>query len=61
MELMQLRYFQVVALNQHITRWQNNLMCPSRQSAWWISRLESELGVPLFDRSGRLYCTECIR
>ena len=53
MELMQLRYFQVVALNQHITRSAEQLNVSQPAISVVISRLESELGVPLFDRSGR--------
>lgn len=53
MELMQLRYFQVVAANQHITRSAEQLNVSQPAISTVISRLEQELGVPLFDRSGR--------
>lgn len=53
MELMQLRYFQVVAMNQHITRSAEQLNVSQPAISTVISRLESELGVPLFYRSGR--------
>lgn len=53
MELMQLRYFQVVAMNQHITRSAEQLNVSQPAISIVISRLESELGVPLFNRAGR--------
>lgn len=53
MELMQLRYFQVVAMNQHITRSAEQLNVSQPAISTVISRLENELGVPLFYRSGR--------
>lgn len=53
MELMQLAYFQVVATNQHITRSAEQLNVSQPAISTVISRLENELGVSLFDRSGR--------
>jgi len=53
MELQQLQYFQMVAYYEHITRAaeQLNISQPALSST--ITRLESELGTQLFDRSGR--------
>lgn len=53
MEILQMRYFQVVALNQHITRSAEQLNVSQPAISTMISRLEQELGVPLFERSGR--------
>jgi LysR family transcriptional activator of glutamate synthase operon len=53
MELLQLRYFQVVATNQHITRSAEQLNISQPAISAVIARLEQELGAPLFDRSGR--------
>jgi DNA-binding transcriptional LysR family regulator len=53
MELLQLRYFQVVAHNQHITRSAEQLNVSQPAISTMIARLEQELGVPLFERSGR--------
>lgn len=53
MELMQLYYFQVVAKNQHITRSAEQLNVSQPAISTVISRLESELGVSLFDRRNR--------
>ncbi len=53
MELLQLRYFQVVANNQHITRSAEQLHVSQPAISTVISRLEQELGTPLFERSGR--------
>lgn len=53
MELMQLYYFQVVAKNQHITRSAEQLNVSQPAISTVISRLEGELGVPLFDRRNR--------
>ncbi len=44
MDLQQLRYFQVVARLEHVRRAADELA---------IARLETELGVPLFNRVGR--------
>ncbi|WP_127539954.1 LysR family transcriptional regulator [Paenibacillus illinoisensis] len=53
MELLQLRYFQVVAHMEHITKASQvlNISQPSLSSS--IHRLEKQLGVPLFFRNGR--------
>jgi DNA-binding transcriptional LysR family regulator len=53
MELVQLSYFQVVARLEHMTRAAEelNITQPSLSKA--ITRLEREIGVPLFDRQGR--------
>ena len=53
MELQQLRYFQVVAANQHITRSAEQLNISQPAISAVISRLEKELGTQLFERSGR--------
>lgn len=53
MELLHLRYFQTVARHEHISRAAEELRVAQPSLSRTISRLENELGVPLFDRSGR--------
>jgi DNA-binding transcriptional LysR family regulator len=52
-DLLQLRYFQVVARLQHMTRAAADLAVAQPSLSRTIARLEQELGVPLFDRQGR--------
>lgn len=53
MDLVSLRYFQAVARHQHISRAAEELRVAQPSVSRTIIRLESELGVPLFDRQGR--------
>ncbi|MED1201505.1 LysR family transcriptional regulator [Heyndrickxia acidicola] len=53
MELLQLKYFQVVARLEHMTRASEELNIAQPSLSKTISRLEEDLGVPLFDREGR--------
>ncbi|MBQ6196688.1 MAG: LysR family transcriptional regulator [Lachnospiraceae bacterium] len=53
MEITQLRYFQVVAEYQHITRAAEHLNISQPALSAMISRLENELDVQLFDHKGR--------
>jgi len=53
MELSQLRYFQAVARTQHITRAAAELYVAQPSLSRTVARLEAELGMPLFDRTGR--------
>lgn len=53
MELTQLRYFQVAAYYQHISRAAEELNVSQPALSSMISRLERELGVSLFDHRGR--------
>ncbi|MFE0046138.1 LysR family transcriptional regulator [Streptomyces albireticuli] len=53
MDLLSLRYFQVVARHQHISRAAEELRVAQPSVSRTIIRLESELGIPLFDRQGR--------
>ncbi|ONI75181.1 LysR family transcriptional regulator [Actinosynnema sp. ALI-1.44] len=53
MDLLQLRYFQVVARREHISKAAEELRVAQPSVSRTIARLEKELGVPLFDRLGR--------
>ncbi|MEU5080566.1 MULTISPECIES: LysR family transcriptional regulator [Streptomyces] len=53
MDLLSLRYFQAVARHQHISRAAEELRVAQPSVSRTIPRLETELGVPLFDRQGR--------
>ncbi|RKT86120.1 DNA-binding transcriptional regulator, LysR family [Saccharopolyspora antimicrobica] len=53
MDLLPLRYFQVVARHEHISRAAVELRVSQPSLSRTIARLEKELGVPLFDRQGR--------
>lgn len=53
MELTQLDYFLMVARLQHVTRASEALSITQPALSHSISKLETELGVPLFERSGR--------
>lgn len=53
MELLQLQYFKTIAEYQHITKAANKLMISQPSLSNTLSRIEAELGVPLFDRQGR--------
>ncbi|NTZ16278.1 LysR family transcriptional regulator [Paenibacillus sp. JMULE4] len=53
MEWQQLEYFQTVARMEHMTRAAQFLSVSQSALSRSISRMEEELGVPLFDRVGR--------
>lgn len=53
MELLQLHYFRTVARLEHMTRAAQELHIAQPALSKTISRLEEDLGVPLFDRQGR--------
>ncbi len=53
MELLHLKYFYALAQNQHVTQTAEELHIAQPALTQTIHRLESELGVKLFQRSGR--------
>ncbi|MXQ55761.1 LysR family transcriptional regulator [Shimazuella alba] len=53
MELLQLHYFRTVAQLEHMTKAAEELHIAQPALSQSISRLEKDLGVPLFDRKGR--------
>lgn len=53
MELLQLKYFEVVARHEHMTHAAEELHVSQPSLSKVISRLEDELGAMLFDRQGR--------
>lgn len=53
MELLQLKYFQVVAKLENMTRAAEELHIAQPSLSKTITRLEESIGVPLFDRQGR--------
>ncbi|PWW02401.1 DNA-binding transcriptional LysR family regulator [Paenibacillus cellulosilyticus] len=53
MELLQLKYFRTVARLEHMTRAAEQLHIAQPALSRTISRLEEDLGVPLFDRVNR--------
>lgn len=50
MELLQLQYFRELARNGHLSRTAEALHIAQPSLSQTIKRLESEVGVPLFDR-----------
>jgi len=53
MELLQLRYFRALAREEHMSRTAEKLYISQPSLSATIKKLETELGVPLFDRTGR--------
>ncbi|WP_020669124.1 LysR family transcriptional regulator [Amycolatopsis nigrescens] len=53
MDLLQLRYFQAVARREHLSQAATELRVAQPSLSRAIARLEADLGVPLFDRTGR--------
>lgn len=53
MDLLQLKYFKVVAEQEHITKSAKLLMVSQPYLSAIVARLEEEMGGQLFDRDGR--------
>ncbi len=53
MDLQQLRYFQAIARLEHMRQSADELAIAQPALSRAIARLETELGVPLFNRVGR--------
>lgn len=53
MELLQLKYFLALARTEHVSRTAASLHISQPSLSLTIKKLESELGVPLFEREGR--------
>lgn len=53
MDLLQLKYFQMVARTEHMTQAARELQIAQPALSMTIARLEEDLGVPLFDRKKR--------
>ncbi len=53
MDLLQIKYFQTVANMQHMTRAADVLQIAQPALSSMIAKLEADLGVPLFNRTGR--------
>ena len=53
MLLSQLNYFRVVARHEHISHAAEELMVAQPALSATIGKIEKELGVPLFNRTGR--------
>jgi DNA-binding transcriptional LysR family regulator len=53
MELQQLKYFACVARHEHFTRAAEELYIAQSSLSRAVAKLEEELGVPLFERTGR--------
>lgn len=56
MELLQLKYFREVARTQQLSRTAEKLHIAQPSLSQTMKRLETELGVPLFDRQGKRIC-----
>ena len=54
--LMQLRYFQALAENGHLTKTAESLLISQTALSNMLAHLEDELGIKLFDRIGRSIC-----
>ncbi len=53
MEMLQLRYFRELAKSQHLSKTAERLHVAQPSLSQTLKRLETELGVPLFDRVGK--------
>ncbi|MGN0633704.1 MAG: LysR family transcriptional regulator [Oscillospiraceae bacterium] len=53
MELLQLKYFRIIAQTENISKAAEQLYIAQPSLSMTLKRLEDELGIPLFDRNGK--------
>lgn len=53
MELLQIKYFRIIAETENISKATQQLFIAQPSLSQTLKRLEDELGVPLFDRKGK--------
>lgn len=59
MELLQIKYFKVIAETENISKAAEQLYIAQPSLSQTLKRLEDELGTPLFDRTGKRITLNC--